>query len=266
MTRRGPKPLSKQLRSLYRWHRWLGIISALFVIWLAFSGILLQHSHQLKLDQLGAEWHWLQSHYGIQPQPPQTGLRLEQHWLSHVDGHLYLNEQLIGQGTPPVGFTRLGLLWAAASRESLWLLNDKAEVLDQLQGLDLPGRITAVASESGNLLLATERGLFSADPLAANWPDWQPATRSIEVQYHSSELPPELTRKLVEQARYQALNWERLILDAHSGRLFGHMGVWLMDAMAVIFVLLGITGLWLWLRFQRSRRRRLRRLHSRHDD
>jgi hypothetical protein len=39
------------------------------------------------------------------------------------------------------------------------------------------------------------------------------------------------------------IHWERVLFDVHSGRLFGRYGPWLMDIMAVLFVVLAVSGL-----------------------
>jgi hypothetical protein len=50
------------MRSL---HRSLGALIAIFVIILAATGILLNHSSQLKLDEEYLTWPWLLEHYGV---------------------------------------------------------------------------------------------------------------------------------------------------------------------------------------------------------
>ena len=49
----------------------------------------------------------------------------------------------------------------------------------------------------------------------------------------------------------EVLPIERLLLDLHSGRFFGRFGPWVMDAAAVLIVLLGVSGTWIWLRRRR---------------
>ena len=44
------------------------------------------------------------------------------------------------------------------------------------------------------------------------------------------------------------LTFERVLLDLHSGRIFGRAGPLVMDAAAVLFIALALTGFWMWLR------------------
>lgn len=252
MSRRYPRPWREKLRSLYSWHRWLGITSALFVIWLALTGLALQHSDDLGLDGRHTAYPVLLSGLGIDIEPPGQALRHTGRWLSHVDGRLYLDLQPIERAPRPIGFTQLGDLWVIASRESLWLLNTQGEILEKHRGLDLPGRIEQLGRHQDALILGTDRGRFAANPQARQWPDWQPSHAPLNVEYQWADLPEPMSEELLRHAQAQTLSWSRILLDAHSGRLFGAYGVLIMDIMAVIFVVLGISGLWLWLRFRKA--------------
>jgi uncharacterized iron-regulated membrane protein len=48
------------------------------------------------------------------------------------------------------------------------------------------------------------------------------------------------------------LSAERVMLDLHSGRILGRAGVYLVDAAAIVFLLLAVSGTWLWARRQAS--------------
>ena len=61
-------------------------------------------------------------------------------------------------------------------------------------------------------------------------------------------LPPGLRDRLVETYRGKGLPLERVLLDVHSGRILGAWGVYLVDAAAVLFLGLVLTGLWMWSR------------------
>ena len=56
---------------------------------------------------------------------------------------------------------------------------------------------------------------------------------------------PEAFGERLEQ-RSAWLNWERALLDFHSGRLFGRAGVWLVDIAGVLLCILALSGVTLW--------------------
>ena len=54
-----------KLKSLYVWHRWVGLVAALFVIVLAVTGLALNHTEELQLDARHVRTAWLLDWYGI---------------------------------------------------------------------------------------------------------------------------------------------------------------------------------------------------------
>ncbi|MGH8670413.1 MAG: hypothetical protein ACREUA_00035, partial [Burkholderiales bacterium] len=50
---------------------------------------------------------------------------------------------------------------------------------------------------------------------------------------------------------------ERLILDLHSGRLFGRYGPLFMDLIALVLTGLGLSGVWIYWRSLRRRKRKI---------
>ena len=61
--------------------------------------------------------------------------------------------------------------------------------------------------------------------------------------------------QLLVAYRGNGLKLERVILDLHSGRIFGQYGIYLMDAAAIALLWLSLSGLWVW----NSRRRKMRK-------
>ena len=64
----------------------------------------------------------------------------------------------------------------------------------------------------------------------------------------SDKLPGNLERTLIRKYRGKGLSLEKLLLDLHSGRIFGGAGVYLIDLSAIIFIILAVSGWWLWLK------------------
>lgn len=55
----------------------------------------------------------------------------------------------------------------------------------------------------------------------------------------------------IEQGYAPPLSWDRVLLDLHTGRFFGDWGVYLMDAAAIVLLLLTFTGIYNWYRSPR---------------
>ena len=84
-------------RTLFRWHRRIGITSALFVLVLAISGLLLLFANGLGLDSKTIRGNLpVSTAYNLAPKNPPLGVEMDGGlWIINVDGLVY-----VGEGAP----------------------------------------------------------------------------------------------------------------------------------------------------------------------
>ncbi len=257
MTSRSSSQIGRRLRSLYSWHRWLGIAAALFVLLFAFTGLALNHSAGLGLDQTYLQHPLWQSLYGGKRVIHVQGIERNNHWLSQADGRLYLDDKFITHGTMPVDALWLDTFWVIATRSELILVDAGAEVIERITAEQLPGRIQGLARQGNQLRLRTAFADFTGD---LNDLNWRPVPRAaIQANHATATTPTALSAAIQADIRQHSLTAERLLLDLHSGHLFGLSGVIVMDSAAVALIALGLSGLLLWLRYRHKQRQRRRR-------
>lgn len=241
---------------LRRLHRWLGLALLLPLLLLLITGILLNHTEALRLDEHHAG-SWLIELYDIRPQPPETGYKIGESWISHARGKLFLDAQPIDDMTaPPRGAMRWNEVLIVASTGGVSLYTAEGRTVDSI---DLP-----VEAKPAKRLAVTDNGpvLYTtagAYALNASMTEWvrDPEIRPAEVKAQS--LPRELRDAIAHHLSATTLSWERVLLDLHAGRLFGRLGPWLMDVTAAVVAVLATTGCLIWLRATGIRRRRHRR-------
>ena len=99
----------------------------------------------------------------------------------------------------------------------------------------------------GTVLLKSGNDSWQADADFISWkqvdaplpePDW-----SVP-----SAIPDDLKQAITHQYRGEGPSLERLLLDLHSGRFFGPVGVLIYDLIALALGFLAISGLVLWAR------------------
>lgn len=66
------RTINGTLRPFYRWHRRIGIISAVFFLILAITGLILNHNVGLNLNKTYLSSEWLHNWYGL-PVPEEGG-------------------------------------------------------------------------------------------------------------------------------------------------------------------------------------------------
>lgn len=245
-------------RSFYVWHRWLGVSCALLVIWLSATGVLLNHGSQLGLDRQHVQSAWLLRAYGVTSSPPERGYPLAGHWLTQAGERLFFDTRPIARLTDELlGVVILQDFIVVAAASTVLLLTHEGELIETLGRDSLPGSVLAVASYDQQLLLRTSKGVFSSTadlvgftPYPGPWPEAAPVAQP---------LPAAVANGIAQRDSGDFLSRERVLTDLHSGRLFGRFGPLVMDAAALGFIFLALSGLWLWWRHQQSQRRRRQR-------
>jgi len=244
-----------KLKSLYVWHRWVGLVAALFVIVLAGTGLALNHTEELQLDARHVRTAWLLDWYGISLPDEVPAWRAGEHWISQWDQRLYLDAQDLGEH--PEGRLRGAVAWGdlliVALDRALLLLTGQGELVEKLAASDLPGTLHGIALAGERPVLLTDAGHYAGDDdLVA----WQPLPDASVSRPDPAALPSELAERIAADWRGSGLSLERVILDVHSGRILGTGGVYLMDAAAVLLLFLSLSGSGIWIvRAVRNRQR-----------
>ncbi len=263
--RPGAARVRRLFRSLYLWHRYIGLSAALLVVVLAISGILLNHAGGLALKQRYVHGGWLLDWYGMHAPTPDAGWSLPGRGepVGLLGGRLFIGETLTGIELPDLrGALTMPEFIVAASSDSLLLLSPRGEQLDRLDRLaGLPhGEVRRIGMIAGRLAAGIGAGRYVADDDLLNW---RPLPTGSRVAWSESRaLPDPLAQRLREDYREHLLDWERVLLDLHSGRILGQGGVWLMDAAAIMLLLLAMSGTAVWLR-QKAKQRAHRRATAR---
>lgn len=236
-----------------RWHRRIGLSMVVMVLFLAITGVLLNHSPSLSLSKNTLRYDWLMNWYGFE-KTEFTGFDLGGKWLTH-SGHteLYLNTQPVANCQPPLlGATNFQSLFLALCQDALIILTpegDLVEKLDELGGL--PNHATAIQTEGDRLLISASQQTLSLD---INTLSVVPVSDRPEGWSKPSPLPLELTAQLQDSAELPGISLETLILDLHSGRFFGKVGVLFVDFIGLLLCLLSLTGLWAWYSHNKLRK------------
>jgi hypothetical protein len=207
------------------------------------------------------------SWYGREVEPVRQGYALGGQWLTAVGGHLYLDQTALPADSGQLlGAVATGPMRVAATDTGLWLFTEDGELVEHMASGVAIGVLGIGLASDGSVVVNGPAGLQQADAELLNWSRYQ--GRPEQLQWSKAQrLPPALAGQLSQQHYGDGPSWERLLLDLHSGRLFGIPGWlpnWLLaDLAAVLMLLLSFSGLWVWLRHRRLLAHH-RRLHAAH--
>ncbi len=239
------KPLI-QLRSIYQWHRYAGLIAALFVVIIATTGIMLNHGSGLKLDKIYIKANWLLNYYGISAPEDIPSFYTEKKWLSQWDKQIYLDKKMIHKSRSKViGAVSFSNMIILSQQSTLLAFTEAGELIERVTGTEgLPSGIEAIGiTDSNKIAIRSSNGIFTTNE---DFLFWQAAPSAIVVWSDNLSLPNALKQSLLEIYRGQGLKLDRVLFDIHSGRLFGTFGIYFVDFIAVLIIFLALSGVWLW--------------------
>ena len=253
MTRHNKKKSrAKLLRSLYIWHRYVGISTAIFVIVLAFTGLVLNHTDELELDAAYVQSDFMLDWYGITAPGELASYQAGSAYITAVNNKIFWGSKpLLHISAPLAGVQAFGDLVVIVAAGSPVLFTAEGKLVEKLENVvGVPTGIQAIGlSSQGLLAVKTARGVYLTDKNLLEWVradgpkiNWS-ATHATE---------PALLKSLQNAYRGSGLPMERIMLDLHSGRILGGAGVYIMDAAAIGFLVLAASGVWLWVRRRTS--------------
>jgi len=243
-------------KSMYQWHRYVGINAAIFVLLLSITGLMLNHTEALSLDKKNILNNWLLDHYGIVAPDSIQSYSVNNHWISKWDKRLFFNENDLGQHTGNlIGAIKYRDFLVIALENALLLVTEQGELIEKLSGSEgIPAAMSAIGlTDKQKVAVMAEHGVYTADE---DLIIWQADKQAITIWADSKNLPDAIYQELLVQYRGKGLTLERIILDLHSGRLFNQGGVYFMDFIAILLIFLACSGLWLWgMRWWRTTQR-----------
>ncbi|WOH36928.1 PepSY-associated TM helix domain-containing protein [Thalassotalea fonticola] len=245
---------AKLIRHLREWHRKTGIFAALLLIFLSISGIALNHTEGFKLGHIAITNQWLLQHYGIKD--PSNTRYFQNKQFSVSDGYIFNGDILLQAGSESViAIGRYSDFYLVLSQNTLALYDDTNALVDQITASDgLPIGIKAmiINTNKSTITLKSQTGYYQS---GQNLLDWQKVDFITEPSWIKSD---QVSSADIDAAklRYksQFLSLERIVLDAHSGRIFGDFMVLFMDIVALATIILSLSGLYIWIRYARAKR------------
>ncbi|HKY90351.1 MAG TPA: PepSY domain-containing protein [Nevskiaceae bacterium] len=243
--------------TLREWHKRAGLFAFLFMGWLGFSGFLINQSASWGYDTIRIDWGWVMTLYGLHPEAPPTGYAAGGHWLATTADYTLVDAQPMSVHVPqPVGFAFVATpspQYFIASEDGVAVLAPDGTRIDELAAPILPvgtvRRIGTVKGRPDHLAVQDLDAFASPD----GGTTWAPVS-STEVEWSATEAIPDAERQKLLPWSRPSVSLEHVLVDAHSGRLFGNAGAYLINTVGFAAIGLAFSGVWMWWR-TRSRRR-----------
>ncbi len=238
---------SKKRHSLHRWHRYLGLFAGLFTLWITLSGIALNHSAELAFDQQYAPSNWLLTGNSIEA-PSIIAYKSANQWISQLNDRIYRDTQEITvSNSPLIGAINLQQMQIVATTDSLWLFDHSGQLIEQIDwSLMLPANPKRLGiTHEKQLAIQVANEWYGTDETMLSW---QPIPQQDIHIVQPAQPPQIIIQQLLDAYNGKSTTYEQLLLNLHTGRIFGEYGAYLTDLIALILATLAISGFTVWLR------------------
>jgi hypothetical protein len=221
---------------------------------MAVTGALLNHAEDLGWHKKPVQARWLYRWYGLEPAGTPVGYAIGDNLVGGWGGWLYVGAGRTARLATPVGAVDTGMGWAVASAGELVVVTPEGELVERLTALP-QGAIEALGRDpDGRIWLRTARGCWAAGADLGAWAPVEPGTEAQVRWSQALALPAEVDAQWREAWVGEGLTWQRVLLDLHTGRLWGWRGAWLTDVLALGLLVLVVSGLVVAWRARRTRR------------
>lgn len=229
-------------RFVYRLHRYIGLISAIVLLMLAITGIALNHTEALELDSHMIKSTTILDWYGIDSPKQFKSFATKNHWLTQADQALYFDQiLLLSKKEQLMGAIETSEFIVTALTDSILLLSGQGELIEQIPVKS----IERIGLDQDRIVVKSRAGTrFSEDGLLS----WLPY-QGNNIAWSKTEPTPETIKQRIKtKFRSSVLPLERVMLDLHSGRLFGNAGVLIVDITGFFLIVLALSGCAIWLK------------------
>ncbi len=257
-------------KSIWKWHKRLGIMSALVLVFLSLTGVLLNHTHQIGLDKKRIASPTLLSLYGV-TLPEFKSFRHGEFWLTAAGRTLYLEgKELFVCDHRFVGLAVLQTeqIFVFACSQLLYLYTFDYQLIEKVSQFDgLPTPVSDVMQCENSLCLGSGGRYFVGNLDELSWKQIDKKPKNVHSVIFEA-TSDEVKNMLLNTAFESGFSWERFVLDLHAGRFLGRVGPYVMDFMALLFTIIAATGTYMWLkngqkkRKKRAYRHRKKALHK----
>jgi hypothetical protein len=225
-----------------RWHRWLGVVFAIPLLWLTVSGLVLRHADRLGLHESRVRSAWLLRQYGMIPEGLARSTMAGSRSVGEWDEILFLDGIVLEESGILVGAVAMGTNTVVATEDLVLVYDPDGALVDQLGEESLP----AVPLE------AVGRGVDGALVLRSGGKRWRIAEDFLSHEEAGpglipwsvvAALPEDAHASLENSLASQAgISSYRIWLDLHSGNLFGAVGRWAVDLSGLAIIALTLMG------------------------
>lgn len=235
----------KKNKKIIDLHRYIGMFLCLFLVILSLTGIFLNHTDDLKLDNRYLKWPWLMKFYGLEAPQVDQHFQANDHFISNYQGQIFINGQssfTIQEALKGIALSNR-VFYIATSKE-VYLFSEKLEFINILE--PPVEEIQFIGQDQLNnsiLIQDNKRKIWSFNDIESDW-------QLTDLQSNPWSKETSMTSKqkdiMVNYFFGKGITLEQFLLDLHNGIILKKLGKYLLDIVGILTLVLSITGIWMW--------------------
>ena len=234
-----------------RSHRVVAIGALVFLIVITITGLILNHADALGLSQRPASSVLASRLYGIEAPPIDAAFEAAGMTFATAANTLFADGVVLAHDT---GELRGAIVSRDAGIDVIVVATDRevfvttsSAVLIERSERDSQPRLIKLGNDGHRVVAALHDGHVEFDPQQMNFSAFDGRDNDIEWS-EPVALADEQLLQIGNAAIGQSVNWERILIDLHSGRIFPTAGIYIADITAACLLYLCMSGLALWFR------------------
>jgi len=237
-------------KSINQIHKFTGIAVCVFLIHLSITGIFLNHTEDLGLDEKYTASPMILALYNISMPNKEESFLVDNHFISRFGNQVFLDNQPVFKSEVPIiGAITFNQMLIIAIKNELVLLTEDGELIEKLTTANgVPENIQKLGAFNSLLFLKTSNQVWESNDEGQ---EWRVSSSSFNKWSNEVVMPDEKTQQVESYFLGKGVSLEQFFLDLHNGNIIKGFGKWILDIIAIFLLLISISGVWIWLRKKR---------------
>ena len=237
-------------KSINQIHKFTGIAVCIFLIHLSITGIFLNHTEDLGLDEKYTASPMILALYNISIPSQEESFLVDNIFISRFGDQVFMNNQpIIKNESPIMGAAFSNQILTIAFQNEMVLLTQEGELIERItSAAELPKNIQKLGVSEDILYLKTPDQLWQSSDQAQAW---ELSGSGFNNWSNEVVLSDQQTKQIEMYFSGKGVSLEQFFLDLHNGNIIKGFGKWLLDIIAIFLLLLSISGIWIWLKKRR---------------
>ena len=237
-------------KSINQIHKFTGIAVCIFLIHLSITGIFLNHTEDLGLDEKYTASPMILALYNISMPSQEESFLVDNIFISRFGDQVFMgNQPIIKSENPIIGAALSNQVLFIAFPNEMVLLTQEGELIERISSTaELPENIQKLGVSENILYLKTTNQVWQSSDQAQAW---EVSDSGFNDWSNEVTLPDQQTKQIEIYFSGKGVSLEQFFLDLHNGNIIKNFGKWFLDLIAIFLLLLSISGIWIWLKKRR---------------